>query len=120
MLKGTDVDLATYFINTIVITIPSVLIPISLAVLAAYAFSWMKFPGRDFLFVAVFALQIVPIQVTMIPLLKLYVQPPFNLAAPRRRRRAGWRLLHDLALALDLRAAAGDLPAAQLHVADPG
>jgi len=80
VLKGTDVDLATYFINTIVITIPSVLIPISLAVLAAYAFAWMKFPGRDFLFVAVFALQIVPIQVTMIPLLKLYVQPPFNLA----------------------------------------
>jgi alpha-glucoside transport system permease protein len=79
VLQGTDVDLATYFINTIVITIPSVLIPISLAVLAAYAFAWMKFPGRDFLFVAVFALQIVPIQVTMIPLLKLYVQPPFNL-----------------------------------------
>jgi alpha-glucoside transport system permease protein len=81
VLKGTDVDLTTYFINTIVITIPSVLIPISLAVLAAYAFSWMKFPGRDFLFVAVFALQIVPIQVTMIPLLKLYVQPPFNLVS---------------------------------------
>ena len=79
VLRGSDVDLATYFINTIVITIPSVLIPISLAVLAAYAFAWMKFPGRDFLFVAVFALQIVPIQVTMIPLLKLYVQPPFNL-----------------------------------------
>jgi alpha-glucoside transport system permease protein len=80
VLKGTDVDLTTYFVNTIVITIPAVLIPISLAVLAAYAFAWMKFPGRDFLFVAVFALQIVPIQVTMIPLLKLYVQPPFNLA----------------------------------------
>ncbi len=79
VVQGTDVDLGTYFINTIVITIPSVVIPICLAVLAAYAFSWMKFPGRDFLFVAVFALQIVPIQVTMIPLLKLYVQPPFNL-----------------------------------------
>ena len=75
VLQGTDVDLATYFINTIVITIPSVLIPISLAVLAAYAFAWMKFPGRDFLFVAVFALQIVPIQVTMIPLLSQYVDP---------------------------------------------
>ena len=79
VVQGTDVDLGTYFINTIVITIPSVIIPICLAVLAAYAFAWMKFPGRDFLFVAVFALQIVPIQVTMIPLLKLYVQPPFNL-----------------------------------------
>src|SRR4051794_30385434 len=79
VLHGTDTDLATYFVNTIVITIPSVLMPISLAVIAAYAFSWISFPGRDFLFVAVFALQIVPIQVTMIPLLKLYVQPPFNL-----------------------------------------
>jgi alpha-glucoside transport system permease protein len=60
-------------------TIPAVIIPVCLAVIAAYAFSWMKFPGRDFLFVCVFALQIVPIQVTMIPLLRLYVQPPFNL-----------------------------------------
>jgi alpha-glucoside transport system permease protein len=79
VLNGTDTDLATYFVNSIVITIPAVVIPICLAVLAAYAFAWIKFPGRDFLFVAVFALQIVPIQVTMIPLLKLYVQPPFNL-----------------------------------------
>lgn len=79
VMTGSDTDLATYFVNTIVITIPAVIIPICLAVIAAYAFSWMKFPGRDFLFVCVFALQIVPIQVTMIPLLRLYVQPPFNL-----------------------------------------
>jgi alpha-glucoside transport system permease protein len=56
-----------------VITIPSVLIPISIATMAAYAFAWMKFPGRNILFVAVFAMQIVPIQVTMIPLLSVYV-----------------------------------------------
>ncbi|KQW48718.1 sugar ABC transporter permease [Nocardioides sp. Root1257] len=73
VLHGTDTNLATYFVNSIVITIPSVLIPVSIATMAAYAFAWMKFPGRDFLFVAVFALQIVPIQVTMIPLLSLYV-----------------------------------------------
>jgi alpha-glucoside transport system permease protein len=79
VLNGTDVDLATYFINTIVITVPSVIIPLCLAVIAAYAFSWMRFPGRDFLFVCVFALQIVPIQVTMIPLLSKYVNPPFGL-----------------------------------------
>jgi alpha-glucoside transport system permease protein len=71
--------LSTNLINSIVITIPSVLIPISLATLAAYAFAWMKFRGRDVLFVAVFALQIVPIQVTLVPLLALYVDPPFNL-----------------------------------------
>ena len=79
VLKGSDTNLATYFVNSIVITLPAVIIPITLATLAAYAFAWMKFPGRDLLFVAVFALQIVPIQVTMIPLLSLYVSPPFGL-----------------------------------------
>jgi alpha-glucoside transport system permease protein len=63
-----------YFINSLVITIPAVIIPIVLASMAAYAFAWMKFPFRDTLFVAVFALQIVPIQVTLIPLLQLYVK----------------------------------------------
>jgi alpha-glucoside transport system permease protein len=77
VLNGSDTNLGTYFVNSVVITIPSVLIPISIAVMAAYAFAWMKFPGRDFLFVAIFALQIVPIQVTMIPLLKLYVNQGF-------------------------------------------
>jgi alpha-glucoside transport system permease protein len=79
VINGTDTDLATYFINSIVITIPSVLIPICLATMAAYAFAWMKFPGRNILFVAVFAMQIVPIQVTMIPLLSWYVNPPLGL-----------------------------------------
>ncbi len=79
VLNGSNTKLSTYFVNTIVITIPSVIIPITLATLAAYAFAWMKFPGRDTLFVAVFAMQIVPIQVTMIPLLRLYVNPPFGL-----------------------------------------
>ena len=79
VLTGSDTQLATYFVNSIVITVPSVLIPITLASMAAYAFAWMRFPGRNFLFVAVFALQIVPLQVTMIPLLSLYVTPPFGL-----------------------------------------
>ena len=94
MLQRQRPTSATYFVNSIVITIPAVIIPISLATMAAYAFAWMKFPGRDFLFVAVFALQIVPIQVTMIPLLTLYVQPPFNLQpwpAPTRPAAASTR-----------------------------
>jgi alpha-glucoside transport system permease protein len=65
--------LGDYFVNSFIVTIPSVIIPLTLAALAAYAFAWIKFPGRDLLFVAVFALQIVPIQVTLIPLLTLYV-----------------------------------------------
>ncbi len=76
---ATGQGLATNLVNSIVITLPAVLIPISLATLAAYAFAWMNFRGRDTLFVAVFAMQIVPIQVTLVPLLQLYVKPPFNL-----------------------------------------
>ncbi len=79
VLNDPNTKLATYFVNSIVVTLPAVVIPITLATLAAYAFAWMKFPGRDTLFVAVFAMQIVPIQVTMIPLLTLYVNPPFGL-----------------------------------------
>ncbi len=66
-------DLGTSFINSFVITIPAVVIPITIALLAAYAFAWIEFPFRNFLFVAVFALQVVPIQVTLIPLLTAYV-----------------------------------------------
>jgi alpha-glucoside transport system permease protein len=70
--------LGTNFINSAIITIPAVLIPISLAALAAYAFAWIDFKGRNLLFVSVFALQIVPIQVTLIPLLSLYVKLHLN------------------------------------------
>jgi alpha-glucoside transport system permease protein len=72
LAPGTTTSLSQYFINTIVITIPAVILPLFLASLAAYAFAWMPFPGRDALFVAVFALQIVPLQVALIPLLDIY------------------------------------------------
>jgi alpha-glucoside transport system permease protein len=71
---GSTNSLGQFFINSVVITVPAVLLPILLASLAAYAFAWMHFPGRDWLFVAVFALQIVPIQVTMIPLLTMFTK----------------------------------------------
>ncbi|MET0764223.1 MAG: carbohydrate ABC transporter permease [Blastococcus sp.] len=66
-------NFASLFVNSLVITLPAVVIPITLALLAAYAFAWIKFRGRNILFVAVFALQVVPIQVTLIPLLTIYV-----------------------------------------------
>lgn len=69
---GSSASLSQYFVNTIVITVPAVLLPIFLASLAAYAFAWMPFPGRNALFVAVFALQIVPLQIALIPLLDIY------------------------------------------------
>ena len=61
------------FLNSIVITIPAVVLPLVLASLAAYGFAWIDFRGRAALFVVVFALQIVPLQVALIPLLTDYV-----------------------------------------------
>jgi alpha-glucoside transport system permease protein len=74
VLTGSSTGFATFFINSVVITLPAVVIPLTLALLAAYAFAWIPFKGRNVLFIAVFALQVVPIQVTLIPLLTLYVQ----------------------------------------------
>jgi alpha-glucoside transport system permease protein len=65
--------LAESFVNSIVITIPAVVLPLVLASLAAYGFAWIDFRGRGSLFVGVFALQIVPLQVALIPLLTDYV-----------------------------------------------
>jgi alpha-glucoside transport system permease protein len=72
--SNSSTSLAPFIINSIVITIPAVVIPILIASLAAYAFAWMNFRGKNLFFVAVFALQVVPIQVTLIPLLTLYVK----------------------------------------------
>jgi alpha-glucoside transport system permease protein len=71
--SGAGGGLGEFFLNSFVIVLPAVIIPITLALLAAYAFAWIDFKGRDFLFVAVFALQIVPIQVALIPLQTIFV-----------------------------------------------
>jgi alpha-glucoside transport system permease protein len=60
------------FINSLFITIPATVIPIFVAAFAAYAFSWMSFPGRNILFVAVVGLLVVPLQTTFIPILQLF------------------------------------------------
>jgi len=60
------------FYNSLFISIPSTLIPIMVAAFAAYAFAWMRFPGRDFIFVGVVGLLVVPLQMTFIPVLRLY------------------------------------------------
>jgi alpha-glucoside transport system permease protein len=78
VLFGSSTAFTTFFVNSIVITLPAVVIPISLALLAAYAFAWIDFKGRGILFVAVFALQVVPIQITLIPLLTQYVDWGIN------------------------------------------
>lgn len=74
VLNGAEgqLPLTDFFINSIVIVIPSVLLPLLLASLAAYAFAWIDFPFKNALFVAVFALQIVPLQVALLPLVTMY------------------------------------------------
>jgi alpha-glucoside transport system permease protein len=60
------------FGNTLLIAVPSTIIPLVLASMAAYAFSWLNFPFRDGLFLIVVALLMIPLQVAFIPLLKLF------------------------------------------------
>ncbi|CAN5578962.1 carbohydrate ABC transporter permease [soil metagenome] len=71
VLFGKD-GLIGPFLNSIAISIPATVFPLVIASLAGYAFAWMQFKGRDILFVLVFALQIVPIQMTLVPLLSLF------------------------------------------------
>jgi alpha-glucoside transport system permease protein len=65
-------QLASYFVNSFVITIPSVLFPLAFCSLAAYALAWINFKGRDWVYIAIFALQIVPLQMALVPLLSFF------------------------------------------------
>ncbi|MFB2531757.1 carbohydrate ABC transporter permease [Paracoccus sp. p3-h83] len=60
------------FLNTLTVTIPATIIPILIAAFAAYALAWMEFPGRALLIAAVVGLLVVPLQLSLIPLLKLH------------------------------------------------
>ncbi len=62
------------FMNSLAMAIPATVIPITIAAFAAYAFSWMEFRGRYVLFVAVVGLLVVPLQMALIPILKLFTQ----------------------------------------------
>ena len=60
------------FINSLTVAIPSTVIPILVAAFAAYALAWMKFPGRALIIAMVVGLLVVPLQMSLIPLLKFY------------------------------------------------
>jgi alpha-glucoside transport system permease protein len=77
------------FLNSLAVTIPSTVIPITIAAFAAYAFSWMEFRGRYVLFVIVVGLLVVPLQMALIPILRLYT----------RGSVFGFEVLPDLGLA---------------------
>ncbi len=71
------------FINSFTVTIPATIIPILIAAFAAYALAWMQFPGRGYLVAIVVGLLVVPLQMSLIPILQLYngVAPLFGVEA---------------------------------------
>jgi len=83
ILAHPDLTLANYtnvivskgmghaFVNSLAITIPATLLPVLIAALAAFAFAWIPFPGRDWMFLSVIALLVIPIQMTFVPVLQL-------------------------------------------------
>ncbi len=64
-------DMGTAFINSLIISIPGTILPVMVAAFAAYAFAWMQFPGRDWIFLAIVALLVVPVQMTLIPIFQI-------------------------------------------------
>ena len=64
--------MARSFVNSLTISVPATLLTMLVAALAAYAFSWMEFPGREALFLVVVGLIVVPLQLTLIPVLRMY------------------------------------------------
>lgn len=67
-------NLGDSLVNSLLVSVPATAIPMMVAAFAAFAFAWMRFPGRDALFLVVVALLIVPLQMTLIPVLRLYNQ----------------------------------------------
>ena len=65
-------NMANAFINSLIVTIPATIIPITVAAFAAYAFAWMRFPLRGTLFLIVVALLVVPLQMALIPVQQFY------------------------------------------------
>lgn len=87
--SGTS-NILPYLVNSVVIVIPAAIIPIVVAALASYALVWIDFKGRDWIYIGIFALQVVPLQVAVVPLLRFVVKgahigsttiiPPLGLA----------------------------------------
>lgn len=68
----SDGNFTNSFVNTVLIAVPTTILVVAIAALAAYAFAWLEFPGRDWLFILVVGLLVVPIQVALIPVSRLY------------------------------------------------
>jgi alpha-glucoside transport system permease protein len=72
-------DMSQAFLNSIAVAVPATVIPILIAAFAAYAFAWMNFPGRRILFIIVVGLLVVPLQIALVPVLKMYGPDRLNI-----------------------------------------
>jgi alpha-glucoside transport system permease protein len=70
--KVLEGGMAEAFVNSLAVSVPATVIPILAAAFAAYAFSWMEFRGREVMFIIFVALLVVPLQVALVPLLRIY------------------------------------------------
>lgn len=75
---GNPRGMGRAFLNSLLVAVPATILPIAFAAFAAYAFSWMHFPGRNWMFALLVGLQIVPLQMTLIPISRLYAQLGLN------------------------------------------
>jgi len=75
---GNPRGMGRAFVNSLLVAIPSTLLPILFAAFAAYAFAWLDFKGRQWMFAVLVGLQIVPLQMTLIPISRLYAQLGLN------------------------------------------
>lgn len=66
------------FLNSLIVTIPATILPILLAAFAGYAFAWLDYKGRFLIFAVLVGLQVVPLQMTLVPVLKMYVNLGMN------------------------------------------
>jgi alpha-glucoside transport system permease protein len=66
------------FLNSLLVSIPATILPVLFAAFAAYAFSWLDFRGRQLLFVILVRLQVVPLQMTLVPIYRIYTQLGLN------------------------------------------
>jgi alpha-glucoside transport system permease protein len=83
VLFGSGTGLADFFLNSVVITVPAVLLSLFFASITAYALSWMEWKGRDWVFIGVFALQVVPLQMALVPMLQIFSSWwPFSMLSP--------------------------------------
>jgi alpha-glucoside transport system permease protein len=68
----SNAKMGSAFVSSLMITIPSTILPLTFAAMAAYAFSWINFPFRDTIFLLIVAMMVVPIQMALVPLLQLF------------------------------------------------